>query len=129
PAAVGWAALLIVFFARGTTAGEQLLAADEHTMERRTQAARAEDSVRQAEQRVQRLAASLAALSATAAQAGQNRHMPRQPGETAARLDRAGQWLIGARAARDASQRQVADASGTQPDRFPRPGPKARRVA
>ena len=130
PAAVGWAALLIVFFASGTPAPEQVLAADEHTVaERQRQAALARDSIRRAQRRVQRLAASLAELSALAAQSGQDPQLARQVGDTAARLDQARQWLIGARAALAASQPDVAQTGGLQPDSARMPSPTAGRVA
>ena len=131
PAAVGWAALLIVFFASGTRAAEQSRAAAEHAAaERQSRAARARDSVRQAEKRVQSLAASLAVLSALAARADQNRQLAREIGDTIARLDQAHQWLVCARAALDACQRHVAEtartpASGSGAE----PGATARRVA
>ncbi len=130
PAAVGWAALLIVFFASGTRAAEQSRAAEHAAAERQSRAARARDSVRQAEKRVQSLAASLAVLSALAARADQNRQLAREIGDTIARLDQADQWLVCARAALDACQRHVAEtartpASGSGAE----PGATARRVA
>ena len=109
PATVGWAALLIVFFAGGARAAGKFSASDEHSeAKRQDQAARARDSARQAEQRVQTLAASLAALTGTAAEAGQSWQLAREIGDTEARLDQARQWLVGARAALDACQRDIA---------------------
>lgn len=124
PAAVGWAALLILFSGRGA------MAADEHAAaERHMQVALTTDSVRRAEQRVERLAAILRELSAMAAQGAHDRQLARQIGNTAARLDLARQWLIGARAALAASQSDTAKASGTQPNNLRGTGPPASRVA
>jgi hypothetical protein len=130
PAAVGWAALLIIFFGRSAAMPDQLPAADEHPVtERQEQAALARASVRQAEHRVQRLAASLTELSAVAAEDARNQQLARQIGDTAARLDLAMQWLIGARAALAASQSDLGKASGTQPSRLHEASPPAGRVA
>jgi hypothetical protein len=64
PAAVGWAALLLLFFPRGTPEAERLLSADNHALsERLRQAARDQASMDNAEQKVQRLTAKLARLS------------------------------------------------------------------
>ena len=124
PAAVGWAALLILF------TGRAAMAADEHAAaERHMHVALATDSVHRAEQRVERLAATLTELSAAAARDANDRHLARQIGDTAARMDLARQWLIGARAALAASQPDVAKASETQPSRLRGPGPPAGRVA
>jgi hypothetical protein len=129
PAAVGWAALLIVFFARGGPA-EQLRATDEPMLtERKKQTADAQDSVLRAEQRVDWLAARLAELSTIAAQASQNQQLARQIGATAARLEQAEQWLIGARAALVASQRDTAKTARSQPDQRPSPRTTTGRVA
>lgn len=131
PAAVGWAALVIVLFAGGTRAAAQFSAADEHSeTERQRQAARARDSVRQAEQRVQALAGRLAALSDTAAEGGQSGQLARQIGDTEARLDQARQWLVGARGALYACQPDVAR-TASQLSSGPREelGPTGRRVA
>jgi hypothetical protein len=130
PAAVGWAALLIVFFARAAAVADQASAAEDHAVaERQRQAALARDSVRRAEQRVQRLAARLAELGALAGQDGQNRQLDRQIGATAARLDLARQWLAGTRAAAAASQPDLEKATGTQPGHVRGPRPPASRVA
>ena len=116
PAAVGWAALLILFFGRGAAKADQLPTADEYEVtEKQKQATLARDSVCRAEQCVLRLAARLAELSAEASEDAQNRQLARQIGDTAARLDLARQWLIGARAALAASQSNAANATGTQP--------------
>jgi hypothetical protein len=130
PAAVGWAALLIVFLARAAAVADQASAAEDHAVtERQRQAALARDSVRRAEQREQRLAARLAELGALAGQDGQNRQLARQIGATAARLDLARQWLAGARAAAAASQPDIKKAAGTQPSHVRGPRPPASRVA
>ena len=130
PAAVGWAALLIIFSSRGAAAPDQFPAVAEHALtERQKQAALATDSARQAEQRVQRLAASLTKLSAAAAEDARNQQLARQIGDAAARLDLAMQWLIEARAALAASQPDMAKAGSTQPDHLRGPGSRAGRVA
>jgi hypothetical protein len=130
PAAVGWAALLIVFFARAATVAEQAAPSeDDAVTERQRQAALAMDSVRRAEQRLQALAARLAELRTLAAHDGQNRQLARQIGETAARLDLARQWLVGARAALAASQPDITNAIGTQSSHVRRQGPPASRAA
>lgn len=129
PAAVGWAALLIIFFGRGFTPAERLLSADQPVMrEKQTRASRDADSVRLAEQRVRDLTARLAALTtgagdAAAGDAAEPRHLTaplpssrpqlgRQVAETVARLDQARQWLASAHAARAASQQDVAAGPG-----------------
>jgi hypothetical protein len=145
PAAVGWAALLIIFLGRGTAAAEQLMSADHHAVrEKEKRALRNEDSVRRAEQRVRDLAASLAALSAgievrgqagreATAATGPGRQLARQVAETTARLDQAQQWLASARAALAASQHDVAATTDKLPtdlaDPVERPGPAEGRVA
>jgi hypothetical protein len=130
PAAVGWAALLIIFFARAAAAADQASAAEDHAVtERQRQAALARDSVRRAEQRVQRLTARLAELSALAGKDGQNRHLDRQIGATAARLDLASQWAVGARAALAATQPDLTQATRAQSSHVRRPRPPANRVA
>jgi len=130
PAAVGWAALLIIFFARAAAAADQASAAEDHAViERQRHEALARDSVRRAEQRVQRLTARLAELSALAGQDGQNRQVDRQIGATAARLDLASQWAVGARAALAATQPDLTQATGTQSSHVGRPRPPANRVA
>ena len=130
PAAVGWAALLLIFFARSAAAADQASAAEDHAVtERQRQAALARDSVRRAEQRVQRLAERLAELSALAGQGGQNRQLDRQIGATAARLDLARQWAVGARAALAATQPDLEKATATQSSHVRGPRPPASRVA
>jgi hypothetical protein len=130
PAAVGWAALLIIFFARAAAAADQASAAEDHAVtERQRQAALARDSVRRAEQRVQRLAVRLAELSALAGQGGQNRQLDRQIGATAARLDLARQWAVGAQAALAATQPELRKATGTQSSHVRGPRPPSSRVA
>jgi hypothetical protein len=124
PAAVGWAALLILFSGRGAVAADEHAAAERHM-----QAALTTDSVRRAEQRVERLAGILTELSAMAARDAHDRQLARQIGDTAARLDLARQWLIGARAALAASQSDAANASGSQPSHLRGTGPPAGRVA
>jgi hypothetical protein len=127
PAAVGWAALLIIFFGRGPTPADRLLSADQRAVrEKQARSERNEDSLRRAEQRVQDLTASLAALFARLGDGGESgqRDRPdrdaagappspllaRQVAETTARLDQARQWLASARAALAASPHDVADA-------------------
>jgi hypothetical protein len=122
PAAVGWAALLIIFFGRGPTPADRLLSADQRAVrEKQARSERNEDSLRRAEQRVQDLTASLAALFAglgaaadpqndAAASAPSSPLLARQVAETTARLDQARQWLASARAALAASPHDVADA-------------------
>lgn len=147
PAAVGWAALLIVFCTGGRTAAERLLSADSHAVaERAKRAARNEDSVRRAGQRVQKLTVRLAALTAgcdppaTAAsrgsqpgQAGPAGQLARQIADTTARLDQARQWLTSAQAALAVSQQDVAAArdklTSDFTDSVARPGQTAGRVA
>jgi hypothetical protein len=130
PAAVGWAALLMIFFARAAAAADQASAAEDRAVtERQRQAALARDSVRRAEQRVQRLAAKLTELSALAGQDGQNRQLDRQIGATAARLDLARQWAVGAREALAATEPDLTKATGTQYSHVGPPRPPANRVA
>jgi hypothetical protein len=146
PAAVGWAALLIIFLGRGTSAAEQLMSGDHHAVsEKEKRAARNVESVRRAEQRVRDLAASLASLCAgvevpgqaghgAAAAPGPGRKLAREVAETTARLDQARQWLTSARAALAASQQDVGTATeklttGGFADPAERPGPAEGRVA
>ena len=130
PAAVGWAALLIVFFARATSGAERSPTRDERAVtEKQKQAALARESVRRAEQRVQRLRARLAELNALAAQDGRDGQLACQLGATSARLDLARQWLIEARATLAASQPDVANAISTPPNQVRGPRPRAGRVA
>jgi len=128
PAAVGWAALLIIFFGRGVTPADRLRSADQRAVrEKQARSERNEDSLRRAEQRVQDLTASLAALFACPGAGGEHDRrersdrdaagppssppLARQVAETAARLDQARQWLASARAALAASPHDVADAT------------------
>jgi len=120
PAAVGWAALLIIFFGRGLTPARRLLSADQRVMrERQRRASRDADSVRRAEQRVRDLTARLAALTAGTGDAAEPQQLAalgpgsspqpgRQVAETVARLDQARQWLASAHAALATSQQDVA---------------------
>jgi len=120
PAAVGWAALLIIFFGRGLNPAERLLSADQRAMrEGHRRASTDADSVRRAEQRVRDLTARLAALTAGAGDAarpqqmaarrpGSSPQLGRQVAETVARLDQARQWLASAHAALAVSQQDVA---------------------
>lgn len=125
PAAVGWAALLIIFFGRGTGSAERPLAADRRAQRaKRTRASRNADSVCRAEQRVRDLTARLSALTAVpgsgpgADNPGEPHHcapaapasspqLARQVAETVARLDQARQWLASAHAAVASSQQDV----------------------
>ena len=122
-ALVGWAALLIIFFGPGITAADRLRSADQRSAsEKQARAERNEDSLRRAEQRVQDLSASLAALfsclgdaagpqrGAAAGGPASSPQLARQLAETTARLDQARQWLASARAARAASERDIAAA-------------------
>jgi hypothetical protein len=64
PAAVGWAALILLFFPRGTIAAERLLSADDGVLTNRLrQAARDQACKENAERKVQRLTAKLARLT------------------------------------------------------------------
>jgi hypothetical protein len=126
PAAVGWAALLIIFFGRGMGPAERLLSADRRAMRaQQTRASKDADSVRRAEQRVRDLTARLSALTAgpgaaagpdDAAEAqhgaltapASSPQLARQVAETVARLDQARQWLASAHAALASSQQDVA---------------------
>ncbi len=66
PAAVGWAALLLLFFPRTTPGADRLLSADNHALsEKLRQAARDQASMDNAEQKVDRLTAKLANLTAS----------------------------------------------------------------
>jgi uncharacterized membrane protein YcjF (UPF0283 family) len=121
-ALVGWAALLIILFGPGMTAADRLRSADQHSArEKQARAERNEDSLRRAEQRVQDLSASLAALFSclgdaagpqcgAAAGPASSPQLARQLAETTARLDQARQWLASARAARAATEPDIADA-------------------
>jgi len=86
PAAVGWAALFLLFFPRHSPASERLLSDDNHALsETLRQAARDQASMDNAEQKMQRLTAKLARLTAARQQ------VPSvggpAPAETAARAD------------------------------------------
>ncbi len=64
PAAVGWAALLLLFFPRSSPEAERLLSDDNHALsEKLRQAARDQASMDNAEQKVERLTAKLARLT------------------------------------------------------------------
>lgn len=124
PAAVGWAALLIIFFGRGMRPADRLLSADRRALRaKQTRASRDADSVRRAEQRVRDLTARLSALTAgpgdAAGPGAKPQHdslaapaaspqLARQVAETVARLDQARQWLVSASAALASSQQDVA---------------------
>lgn len=65
PAAVGWAALTLLFFPRGTAAAERLLSADDRALtDSLEQAARDQASMDGAQRKVQRLTEKLARLTA-----------------------------------------------------------------
>ena len=65
PAAVGWAALILLFFPRNTAAAERLLSADDRALtERLQQAARDQARLEEARRKVQRLTEKLARLVA-----------------------------------------------------------------
>jgi hypothetical protein len=86
PAAVGWAAIFLLFFPRHSPASERLLSDDNHALsETLRQAARDQASMDNAEQKMQRLTAKLARLTA-ARQQVPSAGGP-APAETAARAD------------------------------------------
>lgn len=65
PAAVGWAALIFLFFPRSTTAAERLLSADDRVLtDRLRQAAQDQACMDNAERKVRRLTTRLARLTA-----------------------------------------------------------------
>jgi hypothetical protein len=65
PAAVGWAALALLFFPRSTAAAERLLSADDNVLTKRVeQAAKDQTSMDNAANKVQRLTTKLARLTA-----------------------------------------------------------------
>jgi hypothetical protein len=71
PAAVGWAALVLLFFPRGTAAAERLLSADDRALtESLEKAARDQASMDSAQCKVQRLTEKLARLTAAREHAG-----------------------------------------------------------
>ena len=140
PAAVGWAALILLFFPRTPTA-ERLLSADDRALtESLEQAARDRASMESAQCKVQRLTEKLERLVAAREHAGSadgpapeiadkpadagvtyldpgavyldpdGADLDREIAETTARLDQATQWLVGARSAVAVSQRAVAAA-------------------
>lgn len=158
PAAVGWAALLLLFFPHSSPEAKRLLSADDRVLsEKLTQAARDQVSMDNAEQKVQGLTAKLARLTAAgpdaAAEPGRIAAEPEvtylDPGalylgaddaelcravaETTARLEQARQWLTSARDAVAVSQREVADAEDRLvadfPDLIRHPAPAARKPA
>lgn len=131
PAAVGWGALLIVLFAGGHSTSGLLSDDSQAVSEKLRRAARDEDSVRRAGQRVQKLTDRLAVLTA---EHGPGRHAARHVPVTTARLDQARQWLESAQAAHAVSQAEAAAARDELaqddiPDPAPRHGPTAGRVA
>ena len=156
PAAVGWAALLILFFGRSSGAA-RLLSGDTSALgERIRQAARDQESMDSAAGKVRRLTAKLAGLVATrdhqdpAGESGPNvgvvyldpgapyldrddADLDREIAETTARLDQARQWLASARAAVAISQRAVIDAEDRLEEDFPelarQPDPAASKPA
>jgi hypothetical protein len=70
PAAVGWAALVLVFFPKSTVAAERLLSADDRVLaDSLSRAARDQACMASAEHKVQRLTAKLARLKAARAHA------------------------------------------------------------
>ncbi len=142
PAAVGWAALLILFFGRSSGTA-RLLSGDTCALgDRVRQAARDQESMNSATCKVQRLTAKLARLVAArdhldpAGDAGSDEgvvyldpgapyldrddaDLEREISETTARLDQARQWLASARAAVAVSQRAVAEAEDRLEHDFP----------
>ena len=156
PAAVGWAALLILFFGRSSGAA-RLLSGDTCALgERVRQAARDQESMDGATCKVQRLTAKLARLAAARDRLEPEREsgsdvgvvyldpgatyldpddadLEREIAETTARLDQARQWLASARAAVAVSRRAVADAEDRLEDDFPElarhPDPAASKPA
>ena len=71
PAAVGWAALVLLIFPKSTAAAERLLSADDRVLtERLQQAARDQASLDKAQRKVDRLTEKLTRLTAARAHAG-----------------------------------------------------------
>jgi hypothetical protein len=157
PAAVGWAALLLLFFPHSSPEARRLLSADDRVLnEKLTQAARDQVSMDNAEQKVQGLSAKLARLTAAREHAAEPGRIVAEPevtyldpgslylgaddaelcravAETTARLEQARQWLTSARDAVAVSQRAVADAEDRLvadfPDLIRHPAPTARKPA
>jgi hypothetical protein len=147
PAAVGWAALILLFFPRSAAAAERLLSADDRVLTERLQvAARDQARLDKAQRKVRRLSEKLARLKATTrehadlagepapadADAGVTfldpgadyldsdaADLDREIAETTARLDQATQWLNSARSAVSVSQRAVAAAEERLLSDFP----------
>jgi hypothetical protein len=129
PALVGWAALLILFVSGGSVAGERMLSADSYARnESQRKAGQAEESVRSAERRVAKLTARLSELAAARAAApGAASGLERQIAHTSARLDKARQWLAGAKSALESAQQEVTETERELARDFPGPmaGPGA----
>jgi hypothetical protein len=124
PAIVGWAALLIVFFAGGTAAAERMLSVDNYALgEKQKQASRDQDSVRSASQRVEELTGKLAELTAAGEAAGSapDTALERQIADTTARREQARQWLTSAQVALAASLQEAAEAQDKLAADFPDP--------
>jgi hypothetical protein len=142
PAAVGWAALVILLFARRSDADRLLSGEAAVLSERVRQAAQDQACMDSATAKVQRLTAKLTRLAAARDHldpAGESepdvtvvyldpgaRYLDRDDGdldreiaETTARLDQARQWLASARAAAAISRRAVTDAEVRLEDDFP----------
>ena len=123
PALVGWAALLILFVSGGSVAGERMLSVDSYARnESQRKAGQAEESVRSAERRVAKLTARLSELAAARAAApGAASGLDRQIAHTSARLDKARQWLAGAKSALESAQQEVAETERELARDFPGP--------
>jgi hypothetical protein len=147
PAAVGWAALLLVFFPRSTPEAEQMLFDDNYALSEKLRlAARDQASMDNAEHKVHRLTAKLDRLATARAQAGpagleargavsdsgvtyldpgavylgaDDAELDQEISETTARLEQARQWLASARDAVAVSQQAVADAEERLMSDFP----------
>ncbi len=141
PAAVGWAALLIVFFARSSDA-DRLLSGDASARRARVRRAeRDQASMESAACKVQQLTAKLAELAAARERADppgesapdvgviyldpgapyldrDDADLEREIAETTARLDQARQWLTSARDAVTVSRGAVTDAEDRFADDF-----------
>jgi hypothetical protein len=156
PAAVGWAALVILFCSRGSGADRRLSGDAYALSERVRQAARDQASMQSAASKVQHLTAKLARLGVASERAGpagesapdvgvsyldpgahylarDDADLEREIAETTARLDQARQWLASARAAVAISERAVGDAEDRLADDFPdlarQPDPAAGKPA
>jgi hypothetical protein len=140
PAAVGWAALFMVFFVGGRTGAEPERPADYAEMAATERQAAAEnETVRRAEERVQTLTARLRMLAAgelaepactrpehapvhdrplrdlprmADRSATADRSLARQIFETSARLEQAKQWLISAQSALATTRQNAASLAG-----------------